>query len=84
MERWFTVKLRFSHVFLVLVALIIILPLFRESPVRRIILNAMYTVIFIIILYDLSRGRGKRHYHFLIGVPWIIFGWLSIVLTHLL
>ena len=77
-------KLRFYHVFFMQVALILLLPVFRESEIRAIFLNGLYTVVFLIIMYNLSRGVAKPLYLFMIGVPWIIFAWLSVVFVHIL
>jgi hypothetical protein len=44
----------------------------------------MYSVVLFIILFILIRRVGKPLYFFLIGSPWIIFSWLSIVLEHIL
>jgi len=75
-------KIKLYYVFILLVALIILIPLFQVSLRSGIVLNALYTIVFIIVMYNLARGITKSLYLIIVGVPWIILGWLGMVLEN--
>jgi hypothetical protein len=77
-------KIKLYHIFIMLVILIVILPVFRDNVYRIIILNALYTLIFIVIMYNFIKGREHPLLVIAIGGSWIVFGWLAILLEHVM
>jgi hypothetical protein len=68
------------YLLILLVSLIILLPLLKESRTHSVIINSIFSITLIAILYGI---RGKRRIIYIglsLGVPWLVIVWVNLYL----
>lgn len=71
---------KFFYLFCTLLAFLLLYPLAAEGGPRALASNLLFSVVFLALIYAVSRHHFRFHAALALGVPWLALRWLDLSL----